>query len=149
MAFKRELGQGFMVVPVASGKHISTRNLDAITFVIYEDGGATSIAFKQSKAGLNEKTLPVVNDYYSGDGVGSVLTHEVADANGALDDDHTLIKKDTTPFDAAFITIGCDALDLANGFDSIECTVDGGQCFAVLHGLKVQRAPQNLSSYVA
>lgn len=136
------LGRGGNVIPVASGKHISLKNASGVTFVLYEDAGAQATAFKESIGGASEAALGVVNDYYAGDGVGGVWTHETADASAALDDNSTFTKKDTTAFDCAVIYIGAD--QLSAGFDSVEATVDGGQCIAIVHDLKVQRAPQNL-----
>ena len=135
------LGAAFNVVPLATGKHISMKDCEAITFVCYEDGGAQAIAFKESIAGASEQILPIFTEFYAGDGVGSVWTKEAQTADDAW------AKADTTPFDAAVITVRAE--QLSPGFDSVECTIDGaGICFAILHGLKVQRAPQNLATPV-
>lgn len=136
------LGRIFNVVPLATGKHISMKNCDAITFVCYEDGGAQAIAFKESIAGASEQVLPVFTEFYAGDGVGSVWTKEAQTADDAW------AKADTTPFDALVVTIRSD--QLSPGFDCVECTIDGaGICLAILHDLHVERAPQNLASPVA
>jgi hypothetical protein len=137
------LGKELNVIPVASGKHVSLKNAEGVTFVCYEDGGAQAISLKESIAGADEQDLDVLNDYYAGNGVGGVWTHETEDANGPLDGDHAMVKKDTTAFDCAVIHVTADSL--SDGFDSVECTIDGaGICVAIVHGLKVQRAPQNL-----
>ena len=131
------LGKDFNVVPVATGKHVSMKGCEAITFVCYEDGGAQAIAFKESIAGASEQVLPVFTEFYAGDGVGGVWTKEAQ----AIDD--AWAKADTTPFDALVVTVRAE--QLSPGFDSVECTIDGaGLCIAIQHGLKVQRAPQNL-----
>ena len=136
------LGKDFNVVPLATGKHVSMKNCAAITFVCYEDGGAQAIAFKESIDGASEQVLPVFTEFYAGDGVGSVWTKESQAADDAW------AKADTTPFDCAVITVRKE--QLSPGFNAVECTIDGaGICFAILHELEVQRAPQNLPTAVA
>ena len=138
------LGNDFMVVPLATGKHISLKDASGITFVCYEDGGAQNIGIKESIAGASEAVLSVVTEIYASDGVGSVWTRETTDANGALGTgDGAIVKKDTTAFDCAAFYIGAE--QLSAGFDSVEVTIDGaGLCIAIVHGLKARRAPQNL-----
>lgn len=137
------LGRLFNVVPVATGKHVSLANASGVTFVCYEDGGAQAIAFKESLAGSGEQALAAVNVLYAGNGVGGVWTRETTDASGALSNSSSLVKKDTTAFDCAVIYIAAE--QLSEGFDSVECTIDGsGICFAIVHDLNVQRAPANL-----
>lgn len=136
------LGKDFNVVPLATGKHISMEDCEAITFVCYEDGGAQAIAFKESIDGASEQVLPIFTEFYAGDGVGSVWTKQTQTKDDAW------AKADTTPFDALVVTVPATAL--SPGFTCVECTIDGaGMCFAILHRLKVQRAPQNLPSPVA
>ena len=138
------LGKDFNVIPVATGKHISLKNASGVTFVCYEDGGAQAIQVMESIAGASEQLLATVTELYASNGIGGVFTRETTDANGALGTgDAEMVKKDTTLFDCAVFYIGAD--ELSDGFDSIEVTIDGaGICAAIVHGLKVQRAPQNL-----
>jgi len=136
------LGFAFNAVAVASGEHVSLKNAQGVTFLCFEDAGAQAIAIKESIAGQGEQALAVLNHYYASDGVGGVWTRETADANGTLDNASSMVKKDTTNFDCAAIYI--DASDLSDGFDSVEITVDGGSCIAIVHDLKVQRDPANL-----
>ena len=135
------LSNRFIHIPVASGKHISLKNASGVTFTCFEDGGAQAIGIKESIAGASEATLSVVDHLYASDGVGSVFTRETTDANGSLGTgDGAIVKKDTTPFDAA--TFYIDASQLSAGFDCVEVTVDAGTCDAIVH-MKVQRALQN------
>lgn len=137
------LGRGGLVIPKASGKHLSLKNADGVTFVCYEDGGAQAITIKESIAGASEQNLATVAEYFASDGVGGVWTRETEDANGSLGTgDATIVKKDTTPFDAMVFYIGAD--ELSDGFDAVEVTVDAGECIAIVHDLNVQRAPENL-----
>lgn len=137
------LGRGGNVVPVATGKHISLRNAAGVTFVCYEDGGAQAIAFKESLAGAGEQDLAFLNHYYASDGIGGVWTRETADASDTLSNASSMVKKDTTAFDCAVIYVPAEAL--SEGFDSVECTIDGaGLCIAIVHDLYTQRTPANL-----
>ncbi|TET95563.1 MAG: hypothetical protein E3J29_06640 [Dehalococcoidia bacterium] len=142
----RGLGKGFNSIPLASGLHISLKNASGVTFILYENGGAQSTDFKESVAGSSEQALTFLNDYYAGNGVGGVWTHETADADATLDDDSNFVKKDTTLFDCAVIYVGAD--ELSAGFDCIEATVDAGDCHAIIHDLTVQRGPENLAAMV-
>lgn len=137
------LGRLFNVVPLATGKHISLSNASGVTFVCYEDGGAQEITIKESLAGAGEQALAAVSVLYAGNGIGGVWTRETTDANGALAPSSSIVKKDTTAFDAAIFYIAAE--QLSEGFDSVEVTIDGaGMCLAIVHDLNVQRAPANL-----
>ena len=139
------LGSDFNVVGFASGIHIDLANASGVTFVCYEDGGAQNIDIKESKAGASETPLAVVTELYASNGVGGVHTKETTDANGALGTgDSAIVKKDTVLFDVATFYIG--ASELSDLFDSVEVTVDAGTCMAIVHGLLVQRAPENLTA---
>lgn len=139
------LGKEFNVVSFASGIHISLKNASGVTFVCYENGGAQNIDIKESKAGASEATLAVVTELFLSDGVGSVHTRDTDDANGALGTgDAAIVKKDNTAEDTAIFYIG--ASELSDTFDSVEVTVNAGTCMAIVHGLLVQRKPENLVS---
>ena len=140
----KALGRTFNVLPVATGVHISLKNASGVSFLCYENGGAQSIAFKESKAGASEIALATVNELYASIGVtAAVWTRETSDASADLSDNSTVTKKDTELFDCALIYIGAD--ELSAGFDSVECTIDGaGICIAIVHDLTVQRQPENL-----
>lgn len=144
------LGFKYNAIELASGIHVLLKGAAGVTFLVYENGGATAITLKQSIDGQSEKNLALgvgakgINYYYASDGIGGVWTKETADANGELDDDTALVKKDTTPFDALALYVDASWLDVNNGFNAVECTVDGGQCVAIVEGLANQRAPANL-----
>jgi hypothetical protein len=136
------LGNDFNVISVASGIHVSLKEATGVTFLLFEDGGAQSTDFVESKAGASGQALTTVNSYHASNGIGGVWTFETADAGATLDDDSNFVKKDTVLFDAAAIYIGAD--ELTDGFDSVEATVDAGTCVAIVHGLLSQREPKNL-----
>jgi len=139
------LGNLFNVVPLASGKHVSLANATGITFICYEDAGAQSITVKESLAGSGEQALGVLTHYYASNGIGGVWTRETSDANGALSDASSMVKKDTTAFDCAVFYIASE--QLSEGFDSVEVTIDGaGICTAIVHDLNIMRTPANLTA---
>lgn len=140
---QKGLGNLFNVISKASGKHVSLKDASGVTFVCFEDGGAQNIDIVESIAGASGQTLSTVTELYASNGVGGVFTRETSDANGALGTgDGAIVKKDTELFDCAVIYIGAD--ELSDGFDSVEVTVDAGECVAIIHDLNVKRAPQNL-----
>ncbi len=140
-ANSNDLGFLFNGTPLATGIHINLENAKGVTFFLYENGGAQSTDFVESIDGASGQALTTVNDYFAGNGVGGVWTYETADANATLSDDSNFVKKDTTAFDAAVIYI--DRSELSSGFNSVEATVDAGQCVAIIHPL-VGRSPINL-----
>lgn len=136
------LGKDFNPIPVATGKHVLLENASGVTFILFESGGDQQIVFKESKDGASEQALTTVNELWACNGIGGVWTRETSDSAADLDDNSTVEKKDTTLFDCAAIYIGAD--ELSDGFNSVECTIDGaGLCIALVHPL-VQRAPENL-----
>lgn len=138
---QKALGNVMMVVHQASGKHVSLANAGGVVFVVYEDGGATAVTLKESIAGQSEQALGAINEIFASNGVGGVSTRETTDANGALSGSSSFVKKDTTAFDQAAFEVLAE--DLSEGFDSVECTVDGGQCTAIVYSLATKRAPAN------
>ena len=141
------LGNGGNIVNSASGVHVSLANADGVTFVCFENGGAQNIDIKESIAGASEALLSTVTELYASDGVGAAYTKETTDANGDLGTgDGAIVKKDTTAFDVAVFYIGAD--ELSATFDSVEVTVNGGTCLAIIHDLNVQRTPENLAAVV-
>lgn len=131
------LGKDFLVIPVATGKHVSLKNASGVTFICYEDGGAQICTLKESIAGASEQALTIIDEYWSSNGIGGVWAHNTYTLSDHLD------KPDTTPFDCAAIYVSAD--ELSDGFDSVEMTIDGaGICIAIVHGLLQQRIPANL-----
>ena len=133
------LGRVFNVIPAASGVHIPLTHASAVSFVTFEDDGSTIATIKESIAGASEQALDVNVHPYKGPGVGGTWT-------AMAEQDDTLDLGDDTTNDAMVFTI--HGSQLSDGFDSVEVTVDGGICIAILHDLNVQRAPENLASSV-
>lgn len=135
------IGRVFNVVPVASGVHISLRQADAVTFVVFEVSGATVIGLKESIGGASEQNLTRTRRFTcAGLGSDSWVTRTFA-ANA------TIPKVDTAAENCTAITVTSD--ELSSGFDCVECTVDGSAiCVAILHDLLVQRSPDNMPAAV-
>ena len=139
------VGRVFVPIFKATGIHFNLENYSGITFVCYEDGGAQAITIKESIDGASEQALATVKVIYASNGIGGVITRETTDANGALGTgDSAIVKKDTVLFDQAAFYIGASELDIVDGYNSVEVTVDAGECTAILHDLLVQRRPENL-----
>jgi hypothetical protein len=141
------LGRLFNVVPKASGIDIPLKAGTAVTFVIYEDGGDTQATVQEGIDGASNQDLDVVDTLYYGSGVGGVWGKATIATPLALiqKKDHGL-GDDTVTSDAAVICV--DAAELSAGYNTVQCTVDAGECIAILHDLTVQRAPENLAALV-
>jgi hypothetical protein len=133
------LGRVFNVVPAASGVHIPLKDAGAVSFVTYEDDGSTIATIKQSIDGASEQALDCDVYPHKAPGTGGTWT-------AMAEQDDTLDLGDDTTNDCMVFTI--DADQLADGYNCVEVTVDGGICVAILHDLKVQRKPANLTSNV-
>jgi hypothetical protein len=137
--FAYGLGRVFNVVPAASGVHIPMRDCAAISFVTYEDDGSTIATIKQSIDGDSETTLDCDVYPHKAPGIGGTWT-------AMAEQDDTLDLGDDTTNDCMVFTI--PATSLADGYNCVEVTVDGGICIAILHDLTVQRKPANLRTNV-
>lgn len=133
------LGRVFNVIPAASGVHIPLTRAAAVSFVTYEDDGSTIATIKESIAGASEQALDVTLNPYKGPGVGGTWT-------AMAEQDDTLDLGDDTTNDCMVFTIRGD--QLSDTFDSVEVTVDGGICIAIIHDLYEQRKPSNLPSNI-
>lgn len=136
MAGMEAIGSEFVVIPLASGRHISMKNCQAVTFAGYEDGGATDVVFTQSIAGASTATLANITRFVTSDGIGGAMTEQTMTAGATVE------PSDATAQDGWYVTIL--ASQLADTYDSVECTPDGGTCIAILHGLNVKRDPDNV-----
>jgi hypothetical protein len=131
------LGRLFDIVPVASGKHLSFKNCEAITFITYEDDGSTILTLRESKSGADEQLLAVIDLVHKKPGVGGAAWTPVPQAAASAFD----LADDTTN-DATVTTVR--ARELTNGFDCVEASVDGGFCVAILHDLNHMGDPATM-----
>lgn len=135
------LGRAFNVVAAASGVGVKLRDATAVTFVTYLDNGSQIATITQrDSAGVNsEKALDCDVYPHKAPGVGGTWT-------AMAEQDDTLDLADDATNDCMVFTV--DAAQLDDGYDTVEVTVDGGICVAILHDLTVQRKPSNLASPV-
>lgn len=135
------LGRVFNVIPAASGVTVPLTNASAVSFVTYEDDGSTiaTITEVDSTGTNSEQALDVDFEPHKGPGVGGTWT-------AMAEQDDTVDLGDDTTNDAMVLTV--HASQLSDGYDGVECTVDGGICIAIIHDLNVQRAAANLASSI-
>ena len=137
------VGRLFVPVFKASGIHFNLENYSGITFACYEVAGAQNIDIIESIDGASGQVLSTVTVLYTTNGVGGVFVRDTDDASGAPGTgDGAIVKKDDVITNQATFYIG--ASELSDTFNSVEVTVNGGECVAILHDLLVQRRPENL-----
>ncbi|MCP4963572.1 MAG: hypothetical protein GY925_30425 [Actinomycetia bacterium] len=137
------LGRVFNVVPSASGALINMRDYGAVSFVTFEDDGSTILTLTESTsaAGAGEQALAAITKIHKGPGIGGTWTEVTQSAASTYD-----LADDTTN-DAVVYTV--EAAELSDGYDFIECTVDGGVVMAICHDLMVSRAGDKLATTIA
>ena len=125
------------VIPAASGVPICLRYWRAVTFVSFEDDGSTILTFTQHPVAADgtadtgsEASLGIQVPAIKVPGVGGQATRIAATAAnwtaaGTLD-----LADDTTN-DSVQITVRAD--QLSDGYEFVECSVDGGILSAILH----------------
>lgn len=133
------LGRVLNVVAAASGVHIPMKQAYAVTYVTYLDAGTQVATIKQSIDGASETALDCDVYPHKAPGVGGTWTQM------AEQDDTLSLATDATN-DCMVFTI--HNTQLADGYNCVEVTVDGGICVAILHDLAVERKPANLARNV-
>lgn len=137
MAGMEGLGRLFNVVPAASGIHIPMDQATGITFVSFLDAGTQTLTLRESIEGASEQLLPCITKYYKGPGVGGTWTEVLMAAGSAIDPNPDDAVNDAIAF---FVS----AEQLSDGFNCLEVTASAGTLTAILHDLRVRRAPENL-----
>jgi len=135
------LGRVFNVVQNASGVTIPLTRASGVSFVTFEDDGSTiaTITEVDSTGTNSEQALDVTFNLFKGPGVGGAWT-------AMTEQDDTVDLGDDTTNDAMCISV--HAGQLSDGYDGVQCTVDGGVVTAIIHDLLVQRDPANLKSNI-
>lgn len=133
------LGRVFNVIPAASGVTVYLTRASAVSFVTFEDDGSTIATMTEvDSTGTNvEQALDTVFQPYKGPGVGGTWT-------AMAEQDDTVDLADDTANDCMVLTVHHS--QLSDGYDGVQCTVDGGICIAIIHDLTIQRKPANLAS---
>jgi len=132
------LGFTFNVIAAASGVHIPMSRAQVISFVTFEDDGSTILTLKESIGGASEQNLVKIDRFWKSPGIGGAWTEVTQTAAATAD-----LADDTTN-DSMVVTIR--ARQLSDGFDSVEATVDGGICIAVIYSLAEMANPSSLPS---
>jgi hypothetical protein len=146
------LGRLFNVVFTASGRTVQLVDGSAVTFISADAGsGDQVLTFTQrDSTGVNSEIdlnlFPAGTNAVDPANLGSriYIGSDVGDGpwtEAAPTDDNVFTNASTTN-DTVVITVRAE--QLADGYDSVECTVTGGSCVALLHELNVQRKPSNL-----
>lgn len=133
------LGRVFNVVAAASGVHIPLKQGYAVSYVTFLDAGTQTATIKQSKDGASEIALDCDVYPHKGPGVGGTWT-------AMAEQDDTLALGTDATNDCMVFTI--HNTQLADDYNCVEVTVDGGICVAIVHDLSVQRKPSNLARNV-
>jgi hypothetical protein len=133
------LGRVFNVLQVADDVYVSLKDASAVTFVGYLTTTDTyTLTEANDTGGGGSQVLPTMDHYYAQTTVGAVWAR-VNQAAGS-----TIVSG--TP-DVIAVTI--HESELSDGKSAVKLTSTGaGLVFAILHDLKVQRAPANLKSLV-
>lgn len=138
------LGKDFNVIYNADDVFVNLRDYAGVTFVGYEDGGASVFTITTSTAasGGTTATADIIDHYYTSNGVGGVWTKRTQTAA------ETVSPSDDTDQDCVAIYVGADML--ADGESYVKCARDqaSGTTVAILHGLNSQRDPANLPSAI-
>lgn len=142
------LGAVLNVIHEASGVDVPLTQAGAVTFVSFLADGSQTMVFTQTDStGTNsEIDLDIFatgssTRIFAGPGVGGTWTNVTASAA----DDNTADGADSTN-DTMVVTVLAE--QLADGYDSVQCTSATGTVVAILHDLKVMRSPSNLKSSI-
>ncbi len=129
------------VIMVASGVDVPLTKASFVEFYTFEDDGTTiaTITETDSTGTESEQALDVDFEPHKAPGVGGTWTLM------AEQDDTVALGSDATNDSMRLIV---HAAQLSDGYDQVQCSVDGGICVAVIQGLRSQRAPANLASNI-
>lgn len=135
------LGRVVNVIQNASGVSVPLTRARSVLFVTFEADGSTIATMTEvDSTGVNsEQALDVNFQPHKGPGVGGTWT-------AMAEQDDTVDLADDTTNDAMALCVFAE--QLSDGYDSVECTVDGGVVTAIICDLAVQRKPANLASSI-
>ena len=141
------LGRLFNVIAVADNVHVPLEKGNAVTFVVYEDGGDNQATVQEGVDGSSAQDLATVGTVYTGTGVGGAWTKNVIATPLALIQKKDLGPgDDSAPCDCAVFTVSAE--ELSAGYNTVAVNVDAGTVVAILHDLTPARAAENLAAQV-
>lgn len=140
MAEMEGLGDVFNVLAVADDVYVSLVDADAVSFICVNTAGDTyTLTEAKTAAGGSSQALATMGDFHIQATVGAVwskVTHSAAS---------TIVP--TASQDVAVITVRASELSATYKYVKLAST-GSGTVVALLHGLRVQRAPENLPALV-
>ena len=136
------LGRVFNVVAVADDVYVPLKDASAVSFVCHLGAGDTfTVTSATSAAGGSAAVLATVDHFYDSTGTGSAWT-KVTQAAAS-----TVVNNGTAGHDCSVFTISEAELPANHTHVKVTST-STGTVVAILHDLKVQRAPENLPALV-
>lgn len=136
------LGRVFNVVAVADDVYVPLKDAAAVSFVCYLGAGDTyTVTSATTAAGGSAAVLATVDHFYDSTGTGSAWTLQTQTAAS------TVVNAGTAGHDCSVFTISEAELPDGHKFVKVAST-STGTVVAILHDLKVQRAPENLAALV-
>ena len=136
------LGRVFNVVAVADDVYVPLRDAGAVSFVCHLAAGDTyTVTSATNAGGTGAAVLATVDHFYDSTGTGGAWSAETQAAAS------TVVNAGTAGHDCSVFTI--DESELPDGHTHVKvASTSTGTVVAILHDLKVQRAPENLAALV-
>lgn len=136
------LGRVFNVVAVADDVYVPLKDASAVSFVCHLGAGDTfTVTSATSAAGGSAAVLATVDHFYDSTGTGGAWSKEEQAAAS------TVVNDGTAGHDCSVFTIHESELPAGHTHVKVAST-STGTVVAILHDLKVQRAPENLPALV-
>ena len=135
------LGRVFNILTAASGVTIPLTRATGVAFATFEADGSTIATITEvDSTGTNaEQALDVTFNLFKAPAIGGTWT-------AMAEQDDTVDLGDDATNDMMVIHVHAE--QLSDGYDGVQCTVDGGILTAVIYDLTVKRNPANLASNI-
>lgn len=136
------LGRVFNVVAVADDVYVPLKDAAAVSFVCHLGAGDTfTVTSAEDASGTGSGALATVDHFYDSTGAGGAWSKETQTAGS------TVVNDGTAGHDCSVFTIS--EAELPDGHTHVKvASTSTGTVVAILHDLKVQRAPENLAALV-
>lgn len=136
------LGRVFDVVAVADDVYVPLKNASAVSFICFLGAGDTyTLTSASDAAGTGAAVLATVDHFYDSTGVGGAWSKTTQTAAS------TVVNNGTAGHDCSVFTV--HESELPDGHTHLKvASTSTGTVVALLHDLKVRRAPENLAALV-
>jgi hypothetical protein len=133
-----DIGSGWdLAAYESSGLNVSLKDAEAVTFINFLDAGTQTMTLQETLPdGTGDQNLVIIDTVYAKPKGGGAWTKITQTALATYDH--------STDATNDVIAITVKASQLSDGFQNVEMTAGTGTCVAILHGLHVQRAPENM-----